>query len=147
MYPEIVLEGKYNYDQRFLIDYDPELALAGLPPYYVHRTRYKGDKMKNQRKPSELPIPEPKVIHYGHWRENESGHYFADVVFAETFEEATALLGEHFSGYETKGRFVDNMQRFRKEREKIDKDARIAHEDEKLQAMSNETGHQQLRLF
>ena len=128
MYPEIILEGTYNKDQRFLIDYDEELALAGLPPYYVHRERCKGDKMKNQRTLSELPIPDPHIVVTYRSRFNEV--YFADVGIAKTFEEATTFLGRYFSGFDTEGRYVDDMKRFREERAKIDRDAQIAYEDE-----------------
>ena len=140
MFPEIVYEGTFNHDQRFVINYDEELALAGLPPYYVHRTRYKGDKMKNQRTHSELPIPEPAVRHLGEYKKEDDGFYFADVVIVETFEEALSFLGKHYSGWETEGRFVDNITRFRGERAKIDKDAQIAHEDGKAELQNEKTG-------
>ena len=144
MYPEIILEGTYNEDQRFLIDYDSELALAGIPPYYVHRERRKGDKMKNQRTLSELPIPEPHIVITYRGRFNKV--YFADVVIAKTFEEAISFLGRYFSGHETEGRYVDDMKRFREERAKIDKDAKIAHEDEKT-AIENEKVGQIKMIF
>ena len=67
-------------------------------------------------------------------------------MIAETFEEAIGFLGVPYRGNTAKGK-IDDWTRFKAERAKIDRDARIAHEDEKLQAMSNETGHQQLRLF
>ena len=144
IYPEILVSGTHMMDFWYRIEYDEELALAGLPPYYVHRSRYQRDGLRNPRQVSQLPLPEPNVLLGG--TRNNFGDYFADVVIAKTFEEAIGFLGVPYRGNTAKG-YIDDWTRFKAERAKIDRDAEIAHEDEKLQAMSDETGHPQLRLF
>ena len=147
MYPETILYGTYNYEHAFIIEYDAELALAGLPPYYVHRARYEGDKMKNQRNPSQLPLPEPRVVLGGEHSTENWGDFFADVVFAETFEACLTFLPRIMGLYTPKGCVVGMFEQFKKERKRIEADTRIAHEDEKHQAMINTNQESQFRLF
>ena len=49
IYPEILVSGTHMIDFWYRIEYDEELALAGLPPYYVHRSRYQRDGLRNPR--------------------------------------------------------------------------------------------------
>ena len=147
MYPETILYGTYNHEHAFIIEYDAELALAGLPAYYVHRARYKGDKMKNQRTVSELPLPEPRVVLGGEPSTDTWGEFFADVVLAETFEACLTFLPRIMGLHTPTGSVLYMFEQFKKERKRIETDAQIAHEDEKRQAMIDTNQESQLRLF
>ena len=135
IYEESLRSGSYE----FRIEYDPELALAGLPAYYVHRARYKGDGLKNQRTVSELPIPEPAVFVYD---PEGTGQNFADVVLASTFDEALAFLGKP---YHPHGGDLP-LHLLRAEREQIEQDTRVAHADE-IAAYENQQPGQMTLLF
>ena len=145
MYPEVVLHGTYNFGHTYLIEYDEHLAVAGLSPYYVHRARYKGDKIKNQRTVSELPIPEPNVLLGGERRTDNAGEYFADVVIVKTFEEALAYLPNIRSAMTFEGSVHGDLGKYVAERERIERDAQIAHEDEMAEVLNEESG--QLKLL
>ena len=148
MFPETILFGTYNFGHAYIIEYNNEYSLAGLPPYYIHRARYKGDKMKNQRKVSELPLPEPRVVLGGEHSTDNWGDFFADVVFAETFEECLAFLPQIRMAMTFEGSVSGiDFSRFINERKRIDMDARIAHEDEKHDAMLDTTQPHQIRMF
>lgn len=136
MFPETILFGTYNFGHAYIVEYDQELALAGLPPYYVHRARYKGDRLKNQRKVSELPLPEPRVILGGERHSENWGDFFADVVFAETFEEVLTFLPKISMAMTFKGSVHGKFfYKFVEERKQIDIETRIAHENEKTGQM------------
>lgn len=147
MFPDVILHGTYRGEHAFIIEYDEHLALAGLPAYYVHRARYKGDKIKNQRKVSELPLPEPRVI-LGGERNLNGGDFFADVVFCETFEECLTFLTEDIYGlYTPKGSVVGMFEEFKAERKRIEADTRIAHYKEKRLSSAEVEEHHQPQLF
>lgn len=144
MYPERILFGKFKHDHDFIIEYDVELALAGLPAYYVHRARYKGDGLKNQRTVSELPVPEPAIFVYDR---DGNGHYYADVLMVATYEEALAFLPNISSAMTFEGSLLGELfGKFAEERQWIEREARIAHEDE-LAILANEKHGQMTLIF
>ena len=141
MYPETILFGTYNFGHNYIIEYDAELALAGLPPYYVHRARYKGDKLKNQRTVSELPIPEPAIFVYDR---DGTGYHFADVVITTAFTEALAFLPNIRSAMTFEGSVHGDLGKYVAERERIERDAQIAHEDEMAEVLNEQPGQMTL---
>ena len=144
MFPAVILHGTYNFGHAFRIEYDEHLAIAGLPPYYVHRARYKGDKIKNQRTSSELPIPEPNVLLGGERRTDNAGDYFADVVIVKTFEEALAFLPNMERLLTLEGSVRGMFETFKEERKQIECDARIAHENEMAEVANEQPGQMTL---
>lgn len=137
MYRELILYGFHMHVFEYRIEYDDELAIAGLPAYYVHRQRYKGDGLRSQRTISELPIPEPAVLNL----KIIGNEVFADVVIAETFEEALTFLSNVSSAMTFKGSVFEELSgKFAAERLKIEQDAKIAHEDEKAELQNEKIG-------
>ena len=91
----IILEGTFSeYHLSFICEYITDYAEAGLPAYYTHRGRFKGDGLKKQLTRSELPIPAPICLLGADSRtlDIENTDFFADVVITETFEEVLAYL-------------------------------------------------------
>ena len=142
MFPETILFGTFKHDHAYIIFYDAELALAGIPAYYVHRSRYKGDGLKNQRTVSELPIPEPAMFVYDR---DGTGFHYADVVIVKTFTETLAFLPNIRSAQTDKGSVMGMFDSFKKERKRIERDAQIARADEIAEHLNEQPG--QMRLL
>ena len=133
----------------FRIEYDEEWASAGLPGYFVDRSRYRGDKMKNQRAVIDIPLPEPRV-HVGGPVFNLkviTPKFFADVVFAFTFEEALTFIDKN--SYKIRGFYgFHEMQNLRSARLRKEYDIKLEHEAEMKEVeLEEETGVQLLSLF
>ena len=99
-YPVCILQGEHNGGHNFRVLYDKHYATCGIPAYFVHRARYVGDKLKRQVKPFIFECEslfEPNVILGGPLHTERGAFeetYFADVVFAETFQEVITFLAE-----------------------------------------------------
>ena len=143
MLPERILYGIFKNDHAYAVFYDVELALAGIPAYYVHRARHKGDGLKKQRTVSELPIPEPAIFVYDR---DETGFHYADVVITSTFTEALAFLPGIRSAQTHKGSVAGDLGKYTAERERIERDAELARENETAE-LANEHPGQMILIF
>ena len=127
MFAEIVIDERFAPDGcHFRIEYDEELALCGMDAYYVHRCRFHGDKLKNQRTVTDLPLPEPRVVLGSTRTKLVNGtvvkptlQYYADLVIAESFEDALKWIGPPNMHYEDlqalrgKRRLIDAQNRYK----------------------------------
>ena len=76
-----------------------------------------------------------------------AGEYFADVVIVKTFEEALAYLPNISECDDFRGQCAWKvfLGKYVAERERIERDAQIAHEDEMAEVLNEESG--QLKLL
>ncbi len=158
MYPDEKWIGMYNrvfvrkglreayIGHDFKIEFFEEYALAGLSPYYLHRSRYKGDKMKNKRNNSPLPIPECDVRLGGPIANIKviKEVFYGDVTLHDTFGETLTYLGNNWCLYEYT--CYEDIEALKYERDQIEKRLLQDHLSEKAKITAEfEIG--QLSLF
>ena len=93
-----IWDGIHNQDHCFRLEYIEEYALCDLPGYYLHRARYKGDKLKNQHTDSGLPILKSNIILGGKTTNLKvsKDEFYRDVTIHHIFKEAISFLGEPY---------------------------------------------------